>query len=126
MEGKLIYPELSYKLVGILFDIHKRLGNRYQEKYYQRAVKVALRKDGIKFKEQIPINIKFEDTSIGKYFLDFLVENKIILELKAIPILKQQDYKQVKAYLKATGLKLGIIANFSERSLVFERILNIK
>ncbi len=121
----MIYPELSYQLIGILFEVHKRLGNRYQEKYYQRAVKAMLKKLGLKFKEQLPVNIVFDGKVIGKYFLDFLIENKIILELKTVPILRQQDYKQVKAYLKATRLELGIIANFSSKSLEFKRVLNI-
>lgn len=125
MESKVIYPELSYQIIGILFEVHKRLGNRYQEKYYQRAVKATLKKLGLKFREQLPVNIVFDGKVIGKYFLDFLIEDKIILELKTVPILKQQDYKQVKAYLKASGLKLGIIANFSSKSLEFKRVLNI-
>lgn len=125
MNEKVIYPDLSYKLVGILFNVHKKLGNCYQEKYYQRAVKVALEKEGIKFKEQISGPIIFDGKMIGKYFLDFLIEDKIILELKTLPILKPQDYKQVKAYLKASGLKLGILVNFAGNNLVFKRILNI-
>jgi GxxExxY protein len=121
---KVIYPELSYKIVGILFDVHNELGNRYQEKYYQRAVEVGLKKEKISFKKEIQVSLTFESENIGKYFLDFLIEDKLVLELKVKPRLAKVDYKQVRAYLNSCDLKLGILANFSGESLEYKRILN--
>lgn len=121
---KIIYPELSYKIVGILFEIHTALGNRYQEKYYQRAVEVKLKNKGIKYEKEIMVDLNLDDVKIGKYFLDFLIENKIILELKAKPVLNKNDYRQVQGYLRSTNLKLGILANFYGLSLEYKRILN--
>lgn len=122
--NKVIYPELSYDIVGILFKVHNELGNKYQEKYYQRAIEIGLKSRNIKYSKEIPVNLKYENEAIGKYLLDFLIENKIILEIKAIPRLRPGDFKQVLAYLKAKNLKLGIIANFRSEKLTFHRVLN--
>lgn len=122
--SELIYPELSYKIVGILFRVHSKLGGKYQEKYYQRAVEVALKEEGLSYKKEIAVDLNFEDTKIGKYILDFLIEGKIILELKATPRFNRQDFRQVSSYLKAKNLKLGILANFRGERLEYKRILN--
>jgi GxxExxY protein len=124
--SKIIHKELSYKIVGILFAVHSQLGNRYQEKYYQRAIEQGLRDLGIKFKKEIPVDLRFNNKKIGKYLLDFLIENVIILEVKAIPRLTPKDFKQVLAYLMAANIELGIIANFRTESLTYKRILNSK
>lgn len=123
-ETKLIYPELSYQIVGILFKVQNELGNKYQEKYYQRAIEVELRNQNIKYSKEILIDLKYGEEKIGKYFLDFLIDDKIILETKTIPQLQPRDFKQVLAYLKAKNLKLGIIANFRNDKVIYRRILN--
>ena len=124
--ASLIFPELSYRIIGILFEVHTSLGNRYQEKYYQRAVAIKLKKNNISFKKEIPIDLIIDKEKIGKYFLDFLIEDKLILELKAKPSFTKNDYRQVLAYLTAANLKLGILANFYAESLEYKRILNSK
>ncbi len=121
---KVIYPELSYKIVGVLFKVHNELGNRYQEKYYQRAIEIEFNKQGLKYKKEISVNLNYENENIGRYFLDFLIENKIILEIKAKDRLELEDYRQVSRYLKATDLKLGLLVNFRNKSLSCKRILN--
>lgn len=122
----LIYPELSYQIIGILFEVHNLLGNRYQEKYYQRAVAVKLKKSKLSFKKELSVALVIDNEKIGKYSLDFLIEDKIILELKTKPLFTANDYRQIKAYLQATNLKLGILANFFGESLEYKRILNSK
>lgn len=120
----LVYPELSYAIVGILFKVHTNLGGWYQEKYYQRAVEVALKGQKIIFDKELLVDLSFDGEKIGKYFLDFLIEGKIILELKAKPQLSREEFRQVRAYLKAKNLRLGILANFRGERLVYKRILN--
>ncbi len=120
----IVYPELSYKLMGILFQIHTELGNRYQEKYYQRAIELSLKKNGIIYKKELPVDLIFEGEKIGKYYLDFLVENKIILEVKAVERILPKDFTQLLAYLKANNLELGILVNFRTNKLFSRRILN--
>ena len=122
--NKLIYPDLSYKIVGILFKVQNELGNKYQEKYYQRAIEIELKNQNIKFVKEIPVDLQYAAEKIGKYFFDFLIDDKVVLEIKAIPRLRPRDFKQVLAYLKSINLKLGIIANFRPEQLTFHRILN--
>ena len=124
MSSKLVYPELSYRIVGILFEVHTSLGNRYQEKYYQRAVAIKLNKNNISYKREIPVDLFIDEEKIGKYFLDFLIDDKVVLELKAKKCFSKHDYRQVRGYLKATNLKLGILANFYGESLEYKRVLN--
>ncbi|PIR06186.1 GxxExxY protein [Candidatus Jorgensenbacteria bacterium CG_4_10_14_0_8_um_filter_39_13] len=121
--AKLVEKELSYKIIGILFDVYNNLGGGYQEKYYQRAVSQEFKNRDIKFKEQISIPLSFKGISIGRYFLDFLIEDKIILEIKVANKFYIRDVKQVLAYLKATNTSLGILANFNRNNLQFKRIL---
>ncbi|MBI2034255.1 MAG: GxxExxY protein [Candidatus Levybacteria bacterium] len=121
---ELIHPELSYEVMGILFEVHNRLGGTFEEKYYQRAVTQLLMKHKLKFDKELKADISFEGDKIGKYFLDFLVEDKIILELKAIPKLLPIHFRQVRSYLKVKNLHLGILANFRGEALVYKRVLN--
>ncbi len=120
----LIYPELSYQLMGILFKVHRRLGNSYQEKYYQRAIEAELRKEQLSFEREFQIKLNYEDVSIGKYFLDFVIDGKIALEIKAVPALKDQYFNQVLAYLDSGKFKLGIVANFRAERLFYKRLVN--
>ena len=123
-EDKVIYKELSYNIVGILFDVSNELGFGCQEKYYDDAVAKALGLKQIKFKRQIPFNIKYKDNIIGKARLDFLIEDKIVLELKVGKYFTKQSFNQVKGYLKATNKKLAIMAIFTFKGVRFIRILN--
>jgi len=121
---KLLYPELSYKIIGVLMEVYNELGNKYQEKYYQRAVEKGLHNEKISYLRESPVDIKFKDEKIGHYKVDFLIEDQIILEIKARPRLVKSDYGQVRSYLRSTGLELGILANFGGESLYFKRISN--
>jgi len=112
--------------MGVLFDVHSKLGNRYQEKYYHRAIEIALRENNIKFEKEIAVDLLYNNKKIGKYFLDFLIEDLVIVETKAVPELTPRDFKQVLAYLTAHKLELGILANFGTRELTYKRILNSK
>lgn len=110
--------------MGVLFKVHSELGSRYQEKYYQRAVALGFDDEGLQYQREIKVDLRFKEKIIGKYILDFLVENKIIVELKTVDRFSQTDFKQVLAYLKAKNLKLGILANFRTKNLSYKRILN--
>ncbi len=120
----LLYPELSYKIVGLLMEIHNKLGNKYQEKHYQRAFEIKLDQSGMKFKREFLINLRFEGETMGKFYVDFLVEDKIIVELKKVWKMTQNDYKQVLRYLDSTGFKLAILVNLRHQRLEFRRVVN--
>lgn len=121
-----LYPELSYKIVGILYEVYNELGYGFQEKYYEKAVAKAFEQKGLSYKEQLHIPLEFKGEKIGDYFLDFLVDDKVVLELKRGDQFSKKNIDQVYAYLKAKDLKLGIIAQFTSKGLKFKRIVNIK
>ncbi len=120
----LLYPELSYQVVGVLFEVFSELGYKYQEKYYQRAVSKELSKLGIPFKEQVASPLEYKGQTIGRYIFDFLIDDRIVLEIKRGDYFSIKDIRQVLAYLNKSGLKLAIIARFSSKGLKFKRIVN--
>jgi GxxExxY protein len=122
----LIYPDLSYKIIGILFEVYNELGPGHLEKYYQKAIASAFKDLSLKFKEQVRVDLKFQNKKVGIYFLDFLIEDKIVLEIKKGDRFAKYFFDQINAYLQATNLKLALLANFSTNGLKFKRIVNLK
>lgn len=120
----LIEPELSYKIVGITFRVYNELGPGLQEKNYQKAVAIGLEEEKLSFVEQRHIPLKFLNRDAGRYFADFIVENKIVLELKTGNQINRQHAKQLLLYLQTTGLKLGILVYFGKDGVFFKRIIN--
>lgn len=120
-----LYPELSYKIRGCLFDVHNALGGGHKEKYYQKAVAQALKTKNISFVEQYYVPIKFQDILVGKYYLDFLIEDEIVLELKRGRYTSVGVINQTKQYLKALNLKLAIIACFATDAVITKRMINL-
>ncbi len=125
-EETVVYPELSYAIVGALFDVWNTVGYGHKESFYQKATAKNLKDKSISFREQVGVKVKYKNEEIGIYFLDFLIENKIILEIKRREYFSKNDIDQLYAYLKATKMKLGIIAHFTKSGVKFKRILNIK
>ena len=124
--AKLVYPELSYEIVGLLFEVHNELGPGHKEKIYERALCEALDEKKVKYESQVYHPVKFKGKIVGKYFLDILVEDKIVLEIKQGNRFSKKNIDQVLNYLKAGNLKLGIIAQFGTDEVKFKRILNIE
>src|SRR3989338_8497605 len=121
----LLYPDLSYKIIGALFNVYNNIGSGHREKFYQRAIAIEFNNLNISFGEQFYVPVKFKDKVIGKYYLDFLIENKIILEIKKGEVFLRKNIEQIFSYLKAKKFKLGILANFTKTGLKFKRIVNI-
>jgi GxxExxY protein len=120
--SKILYPELSYKIMGVLFTVHNQLGYGYMEKHYQRAIGQKFRELGINFNEQVRLEIE-KNKRCGHYYADFIVEKQIVLEIKANPRITRDSYLQVKRYLRETRLELGILATFGRKELIYKRIL---
>jgi GxxExxY protein len=118
------YKELSYKIVGILFKVSNELGGDYHEKYYQRAIEVLLKKENLHFKREFPVNIEIESSKIGHHFLDFLIDDKVILETKKGDRVIMSHIKQVLMYLKTMNLQLGLLAYFGHNGVQIKRIVN--
>jgi len=123
-EVEIIYKDLSYNIVGVMFEVYNELGYGYQEKHYERAAEKIFIDKKINYKRQLSYNIIFQGKKIGIYYLDFLVENKIIVELKKGNYFPRKNINQVKEYLKVTGLKLALIINFTCYGVKVLRILN--
>ena len=121
----ILYPELSYQIVGVLFEVDNELGYKYHERYLQKAIVSKLQDKGIKYKEQVIITLKIDNKEIAKGRVDIIIEDKIILEIKKGERFLKQNIDQLYSYLKITNFKLGILANFTSRGLRFKRIVNI-
>jgi GxxExxY protein len=121
----LVEKELCYKIVGVLIEVYKQLGSGHREQYYQRGVAAELKKQGFHFQEFVRVNLNYKGTPIGIYILDFLIENKIVLEIKKDNYFSKQHIDQVNGYLKTLNLQLGILANFTKDGVKFKRIVNL-
>lgn len=122
----LLHPELSYEIVGCAYKVLDELGKGHMEKVYQKALAVAFKLKGLQYKEQVHYSVKFENEIVGRGFLDFLVEDKIIVELKKEENFSKANIDQVLNYLKLSKLELGILINFTRDGLKFKRIVNIE
>ncbi|MEK7447456.1 MAG: GxxExxY protein [Patescibacteria group bacterium] len=122
----LIYPKLSYKLVGIAFNIHNKLGGDLREKSYETAFAKAMDKAGVEYKRQLNMPIQYLETKVANRFFDFLINNKVVVELKIGGRFLASDIQQVHEYLKIFGLQLGIIINFGKKDVKFKRVLNLE
>ncbi|PIR92548.1 GxxExxY protein [Candidatus Falkowbacteria bacterium CG10_big_fil_rev_8_21_14_0_10_44_15] len=124
--GDIVYPELSYLIVGCLYETYNELGGGYQEKHYQKALAKNFINHNINFISQAPYLIKFKGEIIGKYYTDFIIENRVVLEIKKGNYFVRSNIKQVLNYLQATDKKLGILANFTNNGIKYIRILNVE
>jgi len=122
-ENNILYKDLSYKIVGFAMRVHSKLGYGFLEKVYENALMVLFRRKGIEAKQQAPITVYFEEEVVGNYYADILVEDKVILEIKSVENIIDAHIAQTLNYLKATGLRLAIILNFSKEKLEYKRII---
>ena len=120
---KILYKELSYKIIGLAMEVYNKLGYGFLEKVYENALMILFKREGIKAEQQVPIKVYFEGKVVGNYVADILIENKIILELKSVERIINVHKAQVLNYLTATGVHLGIILNFGKEELTFERFV---
>lgn len=126
----IILAEESYLLMGLLFKVYNEMCPfGYEEKHFQRAVELKLKNNNVYFESQVEVKIAYEGSDIGKFYIDLVVgngEERIVLELKKSGAITLKDIRQTHNYLKATGIKLGIIVNFGRRRrLQYKRIINI-
>lgn len=120
-----VHGELSYQVLGVLFEVNKEIGYGHKEVIYQKAISVLLRARGIQFQEQVRTEIVVAGEAIGELILDFLIDGKVVLELKANNNFRSADYRQVKTYLNTTGLQLAILATFTPTGVRHQRVLNL-
>jgi len=121
---KLIYPDLSYKINGVLFAVHNELGQFCNEKQYCDLIESYFKKFNLQYEREKILPPSFKDELKGRNKIDFLIENKIVLELKSKRFLNNEDYYQIKRYLVALNKKLGILVNFRRKFITPKRVLN--
>jgi GxxExxY protein len=124
MKDKIFYPDLSYKINGILYKVHNRLGRYCNEKQYGDMIEELLKKEGINFEREKILPKMFEEEKEGRNKVDFLIEEKIVLEIKVKTIIEKSDYYQIMRYLKILNKKLGLLVNFRNRYLRVKRVIN--
>ena len=120
--SKVLYPELSYKVYGLCFKVHNELGRFRNEKQYADALEHAFRDSKIIYEREIPLAISFAGEKTRRNIPDFLIEGKIILDLKAKTIITKEDYFQMQRYLISANKRLGIIVNFRQKYLIPKRV----
>ena len=118
------FESLSKKNIGAAIKVHKELGPGFLESIYEEALKIELSEHGYKWETQKQIKIRYHNIEVGTHRLDLLVEDSIIVELKAIKELADSHFAQLRSYLKATGLKIGLLANFAKPTLEVKRVIN--
>jgi GxxExxY protein len=118
--------QLTYKIIGCAMKVHNELGNGFQEVIYQRCLAIEFEKEGLDFSREIEQTIYYDGIIVGTRRADFIVERKILLELKALINLEDVHLAQVKNYLIAYNFQTGLLINFGSDSLQFKKIFNQK
>lgn len=109
-----MYNDLTSQIIGCAFEVHKILGSGFLEKVYENAMIIELREKGLKAEPQNNITVFYKGENVGEYCADIVVEDKVILELKALENITDIHEIQLKNYLKATGLEVGLLINFGK------------
>ena len=124
MKDRVIYRELSYRIMQAVFEVHNTLGPGFVESVYEEALAYELEMCDILFERQKKVTVRYKGRVVGTHRLDFVVDGKVVLELKAGSTLTDVFKQQTLSYLKATGLRLGILTNLSTARVEYIRIAN--
>ncbi len=126
IKNKIIFPDLSYKIIGASFKVFNKLGWGLPEKDYQKALVEEFNELDLNFQREVYIPLKYKTLNIGRYFADFVIENKVLVEIKVVSKLGYAYVKQILVYLKSVNLKLGILIYFTKEGIKYRRVLNSK
>ncbi|MBI4698468.1 MAG: GxxExxY protein [Nitrospirae bacterium] len=113
---KYIYKDLTYKIIGVIYEVHREI-------IYHKAIAIELSEKGISFAEEKPIDVKYKGKKIGIYKPDFIIEDKIILEIKVAPAITKTMRDQVYYYVKGTRYKLVLLVNFGTSKVGIKRLI---
>jgi GxxExxY protein len=118
------FEDLSRRIIGAAIKVHAALGPGFLETIYEEAFRLELTEHSLSYECQKEIKIKYLGVQIGTHRLDLVVENRIIVEIKAVKELNEVHFAQLLSYLKATGLKVGLLLNFAKPKLEIRRVVN--
>lgn len=121
----IVYSDLSGQIIGVVFEVYYQLGHGHPEKTYQKALAIAFAKADLKFIEQLYVPVLFAEKIVGQNYFDFLVEDKIVVEIKKGNYFVKSHIDQVHKYLVSKNLKLGILIYFAPRTVHLKRVVNI-
>jgi GxxExxY protein len=117
------FEPLSGRIIEAAIAVHRELGPGYVESIYHKSLRIALDKRAIPYESQREVRIRYEGIEVGVHFLDLLVDGEIVVELKAVKAFEDIHFAQVKSYLKATGLRVGLLLNFNATTLTVKRVV---
>jgi GxxExxY protein len=120
------YSDITAKIIGCAMEVHKILGNGFQEVIYQRALAKEMNLQGLSFAREFEMPIFYKDEQIGTRRVDFLIENVVSVELKALTKIEDVHLSQAINYLEAYNLEIGLLLNFGAKSLEYKRLINPK
>jgi len=120
------YSDITRKIFGAAMKAHSTLGNGFQKVIYQRALAIEIAKQDLSFQRELEMQILYDGQEIGTRRVDFLVEDKVMVEVKALTTLEDVQLAQVINYLEAYGLEVGLLINFGAKSLQYRRVVNSK
>lgn len=126
MEEKYKYQDLTRRIIGAAMEVHRHLGNGFQEVVYQRALAIELKIQNIEFVREMEMPLSYKGHDIGTRRVDFFIEGKIMLEMKAVAQLEDVHLAQAINYLEAYGMEIGLLINFGNTSLQFKRVMKPK
>ena len=125
-QDAMLHERLTEKIIGSAFEVINEMGAGFNEKVYENSLVVAASRNGLAVSTQHPINVMFRGVCVGEFFADVLVEEKVIVELKAVKTLLPEHEAQVINYLNATGMEVGLLINFGKPKLEFKRLTRKK
>ena len=120
------YEQLTHKIIGCAMEVHSALGNGFQEVIYQRSLEYELELQNLHYAREVEMPVYYKDLQVGTRRVDFLIEDVLSVELKAIIELEDVHLAQAMNYLEAYNLEVGLLINFGSRSLTFKRVHNKK
>ncbi len=123
MLKKTKYDDLTHKIIGCAMKVHNSMGNGFQEVIYQRCMAIEMGKQGLSFVREQEMPVYYDGTEVGTRRVDFLVEDVVLVELKAIITLEDVHLAQALNYLEAFNLEIGLLINFGAKKLEFKRLL---
>jgi GxxExxY protein len=121
----LLYPELSYKIIGCAYEVFNEIGGGHKEIVFHKGLSAAFRNGGLTYKENLYTPVKFHGETIGKNYFDFLVDEKVVVEIKSSDRFTKSQFDQLTNYLNVSNLKLGILILFTREAVKFKRVLNL-
>ncbi|MCK4649606.1 GxxExxY protein [Candidatus Pacearchaeota archaeon] len=118
------HEELTAEVIQIFYKVYNSLGYGFLERVYENALKIEFRKAGLNFKNQVPIKVYYKGEIVGDYFADFIIDGKVVVEIKATLGLGVSDESQLLNYLRCTGKEVGLLLNFGKKAEVRRRVFN--